>query len=76
MLEVSSPGKDASGWVCQAGVPNSAYYLLGFILIPCYLFFFFFFLTKRSKTFWLRLPTCWLCISLGQLLATQIPGAL
>ena len=38
--------------------------------------FFFFFFTKRSKTFWLRLPTCRLCITLGQLLATQIPGAL
>lgn len=74
MLKVSSPGKEASGWVCQAGVPNSASYLLGSILIPCYLFFFFF--TKRSKTFWLRPPTSRLYITLSQLLATQIPGSL
>ena len=71
MFKVCSPGKEASGWVCPAGVPNSASYLLGSILIPCYLFF-----TKRSKTFWLRPPTSRLCITLGQLLATQIPGAL
>lgn len=40
MFKVSSPGKEASGWVCPAGDPNSASYLLGSILLPCYLFFY------------------------------------
>ena len=46
------------------------------ICLAPFLFHVIFFFTKRSKTFWLRPPTSRLCITLGQLLATQIPGAL